>query len=104
MRPVACWDATLLEVEGLQLHGMGGFGVEHVRRSQGEGELVAIRGSRGVVGLELGRFALEGGVQGRELRDGFLGQGEAARQSQCRQQILRVQASELDLSLQAPRC
>ena len=46
---------------------------------QGEGELVAIGGSRGVVGLELGGFALEGGVQGRELRDGFLGQGEVLR-------------------------
>src|ERR1017187_5806555 len=46
---------------------------------QGEGELVAIGGSRGVVGLELGGFALEGGVEGRELRDGFLGQGEVLR-------------------------
>ena len=46
---------------------------------QGEGELVAIGGSRGVVGLELGGFTLKGGVQGRELRHGFLGQGEALR-------------------------
>ena len=36
-------------------------------------------GERGVVGLELGGFTLEGGVQGRELRHGFLGQGEALR-------------------------
>ena len=43
---------------------------------EGEGELVAIGGSRCVVGLELGGFALEGGVQGCELRDGFPGQGE----------------------------
>src|ERR1035441_3629792 len=33
---------------------------------QGEGELVAIGGSRGVVGLEFGGFALEGGEQGGE--------------------------------------
>ena len=33
-------------------------------------------GERGVVGLQLGGFTLEGGVQGRELRHGFLGQGE----------------------------
>ena len=31
--------------------------------------MVAIGGSWGVVGLELGGFALEGGVEGRELRD-----------------------------------
>jgi hypothetical protein len=36
---------------------------------QGEGELVAIGGSRGVVGLELGGFALECGVEGGELRE-----------------------------------
>ena len=44
--------------------------------AQGEGELVAIGGSRRVVGLQLRGFALEGRVQGGELRDGFLGQGE----------------------------
>ena len=46
---------------------------------QGEGELVAIGRSRRVVGLQFGGFALEGGVQGRELRDGFFGQGEVLR-------------------------
>ena len=46
---------------------------------RGEGELVAIGGSWGVVGLQLGGFALEGGVQGRELRNGFFDQGEVLR-------------------------
>ena len=38
-------------------------------RVEGSDRLVAIGGSWGVVGLELGGFALEGGVEGRELRD-----------------------------------
>ena len=37
---------------------------------QGEDELVAVGGSRRIVGLEFGGFALEGGVECRELRDG----------------------------------
>ena len=36
-------------------------------------------GGRGIVGLEFGGFALEDGVEGHELRDGFLGQGEVMR-------------------------
>ena len=35
--------------------------------------------SWGVVGLELGGFALESGVEGGELRDGFPGRGEILR-------------------------
>ena len=38
-------------------------------RVEGSDRLVAIGGSWGVVGLELGGFALEGGVEGRELRN-----------------------------------
>lgn len=47
--------------------------------SQDEGELVAVGRWRGVVGLEFGGFAFEGGVEGRELRNGLLGQGEVIR-------------------------
>jgi hypothetical protein len=71
---------------------------------QGEGELVAIGESRGVVGLELGGFALEGGVEGRELRDGFLGQSEILRANLDADSTFRALANELDLSLQAPQC
>src|ERR1035438_485512 len=45
----------------------------------GRGRVGRHWGERGVVGLQLGGITLEGGVQGRELRHAFLGQGEALR-------------------------
>ena len=69
---------------GERLHCPAGAGLRAVQGmrclvGQGEGELVVIRGNWRVAGLQLGGFALERGVQGRELRDGFLGHGEVLR-------------------------
>ena len=113
MGPLAAGDSTLRATGHVQLLGGGsgrssrlfvgerldcpaGPGLRAVqdRRclvGQGEGELVAIGGSRGVVGLELGGFTLEGGVQGRELRHGFLGQGEALRVNFDAERLLPLQ-------------
>ena len=78
----SCRSSGLFVGERLDsLSGAGFRAVQDMRYlvGQGESKLIAIGGERGVVGLQLGGFTLEGGVQGRELRHGFLGQGEALR-------------------------